>query len=89
MKKEQIKAVIHIITIILFLATLITTLVLLLFFEPIKGMSYTTLLDLSKKEWYDLHLWLFISFAVLAIINFVLGWKNFKKQAKSLFLKRE
>lgn len=79
MKKQQIKAITRIITIILFLATLATTLVLLIFFEPIKGISYEVFLSLTKKSWYELHLWLYMSFAVLAIINFVLGWKKLKK----------
>ncbi|MBW2991525.1 DUF4405 domain-containing protein [Candidatus Woesearchaeota archaeon] len=79
MKKQQIKTIISIITIILFIATLTTTLVLLIFYEPIKGISYDLFLGLTKKSWYELHLWLYISFALFAIINFFLGWKKLKQ----------
>ena len=79
MKKQQIKNIISIITIILFLGTLATTLVLLIFFEPIKGISYEIFIGLTKKSWYEIHLWLYISFALLAIINFFLGRKKLKR----------
>ena len=82
MQKEKIKNIINHLTMILFIGTLITSLILVGFYGPIKGVSYNLFLGLSKKTWIDLHLWLYLSFAVFAIINFLLGWKKIKKKQR-------
>nr|MCK4930481.1 hypothetical protein [Nanoarchaeota archaeon] len=89
MKKEQTKFIINILTIIFFIGSLVTALALIIYSMLIKGVSYQPILGLTKKEWYDTHLWMFITFAVLAIISFIPNFKNLIKQAKHVFKKKK
>jgi len=89
MIKEKIKAIINLLSIILFLATILTILILMIFFAPMNGIGYRVFLSIPKKEWLIIHQWIGLSFVIIAIINFFLNFKKFISQAKSVFKRKK
>jgi preprotein translocase subunit SecG len=79
MGQEQTKKILKMITIVLFIATLLTALVLIIFFPPMKVVGYQIFLGALKDQWLPFHKWLGIAFAVIAIISYAMHWKDKKK----------
>jgi len=79
MSQEKTLNILKILTIALFAATVLTALVLLIFFPPMKVVGYQIFLGTLKDQWLPFHKWLGIAFAVIAIISYAMHWKDKKK----------
>jgi len=73
MDKEKI---LRIAAIVFFSLTVLTALVMFIFFPPMKGIGYQTFLGTLKVQWLAYHKWFGAAFAVLAIVWFILGKKK-------------
>lgn len=80
MSQEQTKKTLKIITTALFVATLLTALVLIIFFPPMKGIGYQTFLGTLKATWLSIHKWLGIAFALVAITSFAISKQKKNEQ---------
>ena len=76
MVQEQAKKILNIATIALFTAMLLTALILIIFFPPMKGIGYQAFLGTPKTLWLPIHKWLGIAFALVAIVGFFLSLKK-------------
>jgi len=76
MSQEQIKKISKIAAIALFIATLLTALILMIFFPPMKVVGYQSFLGTLKDQWLPYHKWFGVTFAVLAIVGFALEMKK-------------
>jgi len=76
MSQEKTLNILKILTIALFAATVLTALVLLIFFPPMKVVGYQIFLGTMKVQWLPYHKWFGIAFALLAVVSYALGWKK-------------
>jgi hypothetical protein len=68
--------ILKIIQIVLFAATVLTALVLMIFFPPMHGIGYQAFLGLMKEPWLDVHKWIGAAFAVAAIAYLIFSKKK-------------
>jgi len=85
MVKDEVKWVVLMIMILAFIVSLITGLILLLFFPTGARVGYYEFLGSGKYVFSSIHSWASIIFVILIIIHLVVNWKWFSKMLRRAF----
>lgn len=89
--KTKIKYLTDLITLISFLITAITGVIIFLFLPPGEGRrgEHNTLLGFGRHDWGAVHDWAGIIMIIFALIHVVMYWKMFICMTKNFFKKSE